>query len=96
MHVLMADPFDRKLARRLVDEWHADVDHVDLYGRSLLIKLVKAKMNNQVEFLINKGCLMHILDDEQKDACDYAKDNGLALEMREFLNCSIKKKKEAM
>ena len=39
---------------------------------------------------------MHILDDEQKDACDYAKDNGLALEMREFLNCSIKKKKEAM
>ena len=39
---------------------------------------------------------MHVLDDDQKDACDYAKDNGLALEMRQFLNCSLKRKKEDM
>lgn len=40
MHVLQADPFDRRLADRLVDEWEADVDHIDIYGRSILIKLV--------------------------------------------------------
>ena len=39
---------------------------------------------------------MHVFDGDQKDACDYAKDNGLALIMREFLNCSIKKKKQDM
>lgn len=35
---------------------------------------------------------MHVLDEDQKDACDYAKDNGLALELLTFLNCSKKKK----
>ena len=40
MHVLQAEPFDRRLADRLVDEWEADVDHIDIYGRSILIKLV--------------------------------------------------------
>lgn len=39
---------------------------------------------------------MHVLDQSQKDACDYAKDNGLALELREFLNCSIRKKRADM
>ena len=90
---MSAEPFDRKLAKKLVDEWQADVNHVDLLGRSLLIKLVQEKKRHLVEFLLSKGALMHVLDESQKDACDYAKDNGLALEMREFLNCSIKKKK---
>ena len=96
MHVLSAEPFDRKLANRLVDQWEADVNHIDIYGRSLLIKLVQEKKKNLVEFLLTKGALMHVLDEEQKDACDYAKDNGLALELREFLNCSIRKKRADM
>ena len=29
MHVLSAEPFDRKLAKRLVVNYHADVNHVD-------------------------------------------------------------------
>ena len=29
---MSAEPFDRKLARKLVDEWQADVNHVDLRG----------------------------------------------------------------
>ena len=38
---------------------------------------------------------MHVYDSKNKDACDYAKANGLALKMREFLNCSkIKKDKD--
>ena len=32
MHVLFAEPFDRKLANRLIDEWKADVNHIDIYG----------------------------------------------------------------
>ena len=96
MHVLSAEPFDRKLANRLVDQWEADVNHIDIYGRSLLIKLVQEKKKHLVEFLLTKGALMHVLDEEQKDACDYAKDNGLALELREFLNCSIRKKRADM
>ena len=64
MHVLSAEPFDRKLAKKLVDEWEADIDHIDIYGRSLLIKLVKAKKKNLVEFLLSKGALMHVLDED--------------------------------
>jgi hypothetical protein len=45
-----------------------------------------------VDFLISKRALIHIPDANGRDACDYAKENGLALEMREFLNCSKKKK----
>lgn len=37
---------------------------------------------------------MHIVDQDQKDACDYAKANGMALELRQFLNCSIHKKRK--
>lgn len=29
LHVLQADPFDRKLASRLINEYGADVNHVD-------------------------------------------------------------------
>ena len=96
MHVMSATPFDRKLARKLIDEWQADVNHVDLNGCSILIKLVQEKKKSLVEFLLSKGALMHIIDSNQKDACDYAKDNGLALEMREFLNCNKRKKMDDM
>ena len=37
---MSATSFDRKLARKLIDEWHADVNHVDTNGCPILIKLV--------------------------------------------------------
>lgn len=43
MYILLAEPFDRKFAKKIVEVSHADVNHVDLYGRSILIKLVKLK-----------------------------------------------------
>ena len=92
MHVLQAEPFDSKLAKRLVDQYGADVNHIDQYGTPLLIKIVKEKKKHLVEFLLSRGALMHVFDAEQKDACDYAKDNGLALVIRDFLNCSKRKK----
>lgn len=46
--------------------------------------------------MISRNVLIHIPDADGKDACDYAKENGLALEMREFLNCSKKKKDNDM
>ena len=94
MHVLQAEPFDKKLARKLIESYGADVNHVDCNGQSILVKLVIEKKRNLVEFLLLRGALMHIVDQDQKDACDYAKDNGLALELRQFLNCSIQKKRD--
>lgn len=40
MHVIHAEPFDRKLAKKLVDVHGADVNHVDCNGKSILVKLV--------------------------------------------------------
>ncbi len=86
-------PFDRKLANRLVNQYQADVNHVDKHGKNLLIKLVQAKEEDLIDFMTNKKpLLMHVTDADGKDACDYAKENGLALKMREFLNCSKRKK----
>ena len=47
-----------------------------------------------VEFLLEKGALQHLADDEGKDACDYAKASGLAEKLPQFMNCSLKKKKD--
>ena len=52
MHVLEAETFDRKLAIKLINQWGADIDHIDSYGESILIKLVKLKKRPLVEFLI--------------------------------------------
>ena len=54
------------------------------------------KKQHLVEFLLERGAIQHIQNPEGKDACDYAKDNGLADSMRQFLNCGITKKKDAM
>ena len=96
MHVLDAKSFDRKLAIKLINEWGADVNHIDSYGNSILIKLVKEKKNTLVEFMLRRGAKMHIVDSNSKDACDHAKSNGLALEIRQFLDCGIKKKEADM
>ena len=37
--------------------------------------------------------LQHLVDDQGKDACDYAKENGLAEEIPQFMNCSLRAKK---
>ena len=46
-----------------------------------------------VEFLLERKALQHLTDWEGKDACDYAKENGLALVVKRFQDCSIRKKK---
>ena len=42
MHVLLAETFNQKLARRLIKRG-ADVNHVDRNGNTILIKLVQLK-----------------------------------------------------
>lgn len=37
--------------------------------------------------------MQHLVDDQGKDACDYAKENGLAVDMPQFMNCSLRQKK---
>ena len=94
MHVLLAEDFNPKLARRLVKRG-ADINHIDKNGNSLLIKLVQLKLTKLVQFILDyKGkVLQHLVDDQGKDACDYAKENGLALEIPTFMSCSLKAKK---
>jgi len=89
LHVLEAEPFDRKLAQRLINEYGADVNHVDKHANSLISKLVQLKKTHLVDFIMRQpGVLLHVPNLEGKDACFFAKANGLALEMRSFLNCS--------
>lgn len=97
MHVLLAENVDYKLAKRLIRKG-ADVNHVDSNGNTLLIKLVQNGKNfqKQVEFMLERGALQHLQDLEGKDACDYAKANEMALEMRQFMDCSIRKKQAHM
>ena len=37
--------------------------------------------------------MQHLVDDQGKDSCDYAKENGLALEIPQFMSCSLRAKK---
>ena len=98
MHVLLANEggegFNHKLAKRLIKRG-ADVNHIDANGNSLLIKLVQLKQIKLVKFLLEqRNILQHLVDEEGKDACDYAKDNGVAIELEEFQNCGVRHKKE--
>lgn len=97
LYVLEAEPFDRKLANRLIHEYGADVNHIDQYGTPLLIKLVQQKKGGLLDFLLSsKQLLIHLPDSSGRDACDYAKENGLALHLREFLSCSKRMKMNDM
>ena len=75
MHVLLNDNLNQKLAKRLIKRG-ADINHLDKNGNSLLIKLVQLKQVRPIEFLLdfkkNPRILMHLCDEEGKDACDYA------------------------
>ena len=64
MHVLLAEDFNPKLARRLVKRG-ADINHIDKNGNSLLIKLVQLKLTKLVQFILDyKGkVLQHLVDD---------------------------------
>ena len=62
MYVLRKEPFDLDLANQLVDHYNSDINHVDSYGDSILIKLVKMKNKKLVKFLLSKNALIHILD----------------------------------
>lgn len=64
MYVMSAQVFDRKLANELIEECQADVNHVDMFGRSILIKLVIERKKRLVEFLLSKGALKHLIDSE--------------------------------
>ena len=96
MHVLLAETFNSKLAKRLIKRG-ADVNHIDKNGNPLLVKLVQLKQKKLVQFILDQSkTLRHLPDEEQKDACDYAKANGLANEIPAFLDCSLRKKKADM
>ena len=93
LHILLSEDF--KMAKKLIRRG-ADINHIDSNGNSLLIKLTQLEKADAVQFLLDKGALQHLTDDEGKDACDYAKANGLAEKIPIFLNCSIRKKKDDM
>ena len=87
---------DIKMARKLVARG-ADVNWIDKNGNTPLLTFVQLKKPDQVRFLLEKKANQHICDEENKDACDYAKANGLAGEQgfEQFMSCSIHLKNEA-
>ena len=52
MHVLLAEEFKPKLAKRLIRRG-ADSNHIDRNGNPLLVKLVQIKMTKIVKFLLD-------------------------------------------
>mmetsp|Transcript_31997 Transcript_31997/g.42399 ORF Transcript_31997/g.42399 Transcript_31997/m.42399 type:complete len:140 (+) Transcript_31997:947-1366(+) len=96
MHVLLAEEFKPKLAKRLIRRG-ADPNHIDRNGNPILVKLAQIKQKKLCKFLLDqRASLQHLCDEEGKDACDYAKENGLAEAIPQFMDCSAKKKKHDM
>ena len=52
MHVLLAEEFKPKLAKRLIRRG-ADPNHIDRNGNPLLVKLVQIKQKKLVKFLLD-------------------------------------------
>jgi len=97
MHVLLAEEFKPKLAKRLIKRG-ADASHIDQNGNPLLVKLVQIRQKKLVQFLLEqKQTLRHLVDEEGMCACDYAKANGLANEIESFKpECTAKMKQQDM
>lgn len=53
MHVLLAETFQPKLAKRLIKRG-ADINHIDRNGNSVLIKLTQLKQSKLVQFLLDQ------------------------------------------
>lgn len=70
----------------------AKIDKVNKFGKTALHICIEMKFREAVEYLLYKGANPHILDLDEKDCCDKAKLNGLALKMLSFNNCTINKK----
>ena len=62
------------------------------FGKTALHVCVEMNLQDQVLYLLFKGANQHMLDLEEKDCCDKAKENGLAKLIPEFNDCNIKKK----
>ena len=53
---------------------------------------MEKNLEDQTLYLMFKGANRHLLDFEEKDCCDKAKENGLAKVIHEFVDCIINKK----
>ena len=98
MHVLLAKEFKPKLVKRLMHRG-ADPNHIDKNGNPLLVKLVQLKQTKLVQFMLGKrGLLQHLCDEEGKDACMYAQENGLDKLIAELSgeDCSSESRRLAM
>jgi ankyrin repeat protein len=89
MHMLVQ--MNLKMCKRLLHRG-ASVDHINKHGKTALHLCVEDMMQPQIEYLLFKGANPHILDFQEKDCCDKAKENGLAITNKVFNNCNIRKK----
>ena len=78
MHRLVKNDF--KMVRKLLSRG-ANIDFVNRNGNTALHLCVKMKRAEAVKFLLEKNAQQHITDLEGRDACDMAKENGLAEEI---------------
>ena len=89
MHMIELKNF--KMASRLIHRG-AKLDYVNKFGKTVLHMQVEKNCEESVMFLMFKGANPHILDLDEKDCCDKAKENGLARTFKEFNNCQLRKK----
>jgi ankyrin repeat protein len=80
-----------RMASRLILRG-AQVDYVNNKGNTALHICIKKKLVEQVKYLLFKNANPHIMNLDQTDSCDMAKENGMAYEILSFNNCNIRKK----
>ena len=73
----------------------SNINYVNRNGYTALHICVQNKLIDATNFLLLKGANPHIMDFEGKDACDHAKDNGMAQIIQVFNNCNPKIKVKA-
>jgi ankyrin repeat protein len=70
----------------------ANMDFVSSRGKTVLHACIERQQINAIEYLLYKKANTHILDFDERDCCDKAKENKLALQFKIFCNCNLRKK----
>ena len=89
IHYLLNKNF--KMASKIIARG-ANIDHVNSNGKTALHICIENKIEEAIEFLIDKGANQHIMDPASEDCCDKAKKAGFGLKMLAFQNCNPMKK----
>lgn len=86
MHYLFKN--DLKMCKKLISRG-ADVNYCNKQGKTAIFLCVENKLREATAFLLKNNANSHIMNFENQDACDKAKQNGMAMKFWQFNDCNI-------